>query len=244
MEENIKKELQKLIEYQKKDIELRKLNALIERDAALAEKNKQEKLFNEAKSKLDECERTAGMLVSAYSELQKYVADAEALFNELESAEAENEEQLEDRIKRLESVRGKISGADKKATDLDKRSKDISRVRADAMKSGKIARQKYTEAKDKHNVLVKSKSADVARLSSELDALRGSLSPKLLDEYKKLDGENRFPAVVQATTSDERKGMYNCGGCGLNLSQQSNTLLRDRGWCRCDTCRRIIVKLK
>lgn len=243
MDENIKKELQKLIEYQKKDIELRKLNAVIERDAALAEKNKQEKLFNEAKAKLDECEQTAGALIAAYSELKKYVDDAEALFAELEKAEADSEEQLEERIKKLESVRGKITGADKKATDIDKRSKEVSRTRADAMKSGKAARQRYTEAKDKHNDLVKTKSADITRLTSELDALRGSLNDNMLAEYAKLDGEGKFPAVVPAT-GDERKGMFNCGGCGLNLSQQSNTLLRDQGWCRCDTCRRIIVKLK
>ncbi len=244
MDENIKKELQKLIEYQKKDIELRKLNAFISRDGALAEKNKQEKLFNEAKQKLDECEQTAGTLIASYNELKKYVDDAESLFGELESSEAETEEQLEERMKKLESVRGKISGADKKATDLDKRSKDVNRARADAMKAGKIARTKYTEAKDKHNELVKSKSDEVSRLNSELAALRGSLDQKMLEEYVKLDGEGKFPPVAPAATSDERKGMYSCGGCGLNLSQQSNTLLRERGWCRCDTCRRIIVKLK
>lgn len=242
MDENLKKELQKLIEYQKKDIELRKLNQLIDRDVALAEKNKQKRAFNEAKAKVDECEQASGALISSYEELKKYIDDNEALFAALESGSVESEEDLEERIKRLESFRGKFSGADKKATEIDKRSKDIVRVRAEAMKSGKIAKQKYNEANDKHNELVKSKSADLTKLTNELNALRDSLDAKLLAEYQKLVDENKFPPVVPAT-GDEKKGMFNCGGCGLNLSQQSNALIKDKGYCHCDTCRRLIVKL-
>lgn len=243
MDENLKKELQKLIEYQKKDVELRKLNLFIERDAALAEKNKQKKVFNDAKLKIDECEQASGVVISSYAELQKYVDDNEAIFAELESGSAETEEELEERIKKLESLKSKFSTADKKATDIDKRSKEIGRVRADAMKSGKTARQKYNEASDKHNELIKSKSAELTKLTNELNALRNELDEKLLAEYNKLDSENKFPPVVPAT-GDERKGMFNCGGCGLNLSQQSNTLLKDKGYCHCDTCRRLIVRLK
>ncbi|MCH5163180.1 MAG: hypothetical protein J1G38_06800 [Clostridiales bacterium] len=242
MDETLKKELQKLIAYQKKDMELRKLNLVIERDAALIEKNKQKKAFNDAKQKVEECEQASGALLSTYAELCKYVDDNEAAFSAFESGTAETEEELEERIRKLESFRTKFTNADKKAGEIDRRSKEIGRVRGEAMKSGKIARQKYNEASDKHNELVSSKAAEIAKLTAELDALRSELSAQLLAEYNKLDAENKFPPVVPAT-GDERKGMFNCGGCGLNLSQQGNTLLKDKGWCHCDTCRRIIVKL-
>ena len=55
MDETVKKNLEKLLEYQKKDIELRKLNAFVKRDEALASMNKNEKIFNQAKRVIAEC---------------------------------------------------------------------------------------------------------------------------------------------------------------------------------------------
>ena len=211
MDETVKKNLEKLLEYQKKDIELRKLNAFVKRDEALASMNKNEKIFNEAKRVIAECEDQANAIISSYAELSKYVDDNEALLAELENTDAESEEQLAERVKKLESLKSKFQNADKKARDFKDRSKDVCRARVDAVKSGNAARQNYNEA--------------------------------LFAEYKKLVEEKHFPPVVPAS-GDEKKGMFNCGGCGLGLPQQGNSLLKDQGWCRCDNCRRIIVKLQ
>ncbi len=242
MDEQLKHDLQKLIEYQKKDIELHKLNSLLDRDSAIAEMNKHKKIFNDAKQTLGNCEQQASAVVTSYYELQKYVQDNEPLFAELESKEAGSEEELAERVKKLDSLKGKFQAADKKAHDLDDRTKDIYRSRSDAMRSGKAAQQQYLEAKKKHDALVKSKSDELNKLKKELDDMAKGLNQKMLAEYNKLVAENKFPPIAPAS-GDEKKGMFNCGGCGLDLSQQSNTLLRDQGWCHCDTCHRIVYKL-
>ncbi len=241
MDEKVKKNLENLLKYQAVDIELKKLNKLLNTDESLIAMNKSKKAFNDAKQTISQCEEQSNGLIDSYEELVKYVNENEALLAELENAGTPEEEQdIAERVKKLESLRSKFTSADKKAHDIEDRSKSVCRSRMDAIKTGNIAKQKYNESKVKHGELVSSKADESNRLVSELEKMRVQLDPTLYDEYKKLEEDNVFPPVVPAR-GDEKKGLYNCGGCGIGLSQQANTLLKDDGWCRCDHCRRIIV---
>ncbi len=243
MDETVKHNLENLLKYQSVDIELRKLNNLIGKDEALVGMNKHKKAFNDAKQALSDCEQQSGSLISTYDELKKYVDDNAAMLAELEAAEPQTEEELTERVKKLESLKSKFQSADKKAHDMDERSKSICRARVEAIKSGNNAKQEYNKSKEKHGALVNSKANELNELKSKLESMRASLDQALFDDYQKLASENIFPPVVPAR-GDDKKGIFNCGGCGIGLSQQANTLLRDQGFCRCDHCRRIIVKLK
>ena len=125
---------------------------------------------------------------------------------------------------------------------MDDKSKSVCRARADAIRTGNAAKAAYKEASDKHNALIESKAAEHNALKTELQQLHSELDEKMYAEYAKLVDENKFPPVVPAS-GDDKKGVFNCGGCGIGLPQQGNALLKDQGWCRCDNCRRIIVKL-
>lgn len=243
MDENVKQNFINLIKYQQKDIELRKLNSVLERDSALVSMNVHKKAFNDAKQTIYDCEQNASGIIDGYSELQKYVDDNEAILAELERSEAATEEELEARVKKLDSLKSKFTSADRKAHDLDERSKKVCQARVDAIKSGNVAKQKFNEAKEKHGALVNSKSDELNKLKSELEQMRSMLDDNLYVEYQKLVDESKFPPVVQAS-GDEKKSLFNCGGCGLALPQQGNALLKDKGWCRCDNCHRIIVRIK
>lgn len=242
MDEQVKQSFKMMIAYQKKDIELRKLNNLIERDEALAVMNKYKRAFNEAKTDIAECEQQAGVLLDTFAELQRYIEDNEAALAELEGTECDNEEELERRVKRLESLKSKFQSADKKMHDIQEKAKAVCVRRSEALKSGKAAQQKFAEARDKHGKLVGSKAAEIDKLKAELDQMRKSLDEKLFAEYTKLVEENKFPPIVPAA-ADDKKNMFNCGGCGLNLPQKGNALLQDQGWFRCENCHRIIVRL-
>ena len=245
MDESVIQNIKKLLDYQKKDIELRKLTALINSDEALVGMNKNKKAFNDAKQTLADCEEQAGALMDMYAELEKYVVDNEALLTEFENGapDGDSEEELAERVKRIESVKAKFQNAEKKARDIDEKSKGVCRTRNDAIKTGNIAKQNYADLKAKHGTLVSSKADEMNKLKSELDEMSKSLDSGLFEEYNKLVEEKKFPPVAIAR-GDEKKGMFNCGGCGLGLPQQGNALLNDKGWCRCDNCRRILVRLK
>ena len=240
MDAKMKQSFKMLLDYQKKDIELRKLNNLIERDEALASMNRYKRAFNDAKLAIAECEQQAATLLDAFAELQKYIEDNEGLLAELEGAECETEEEIEARVKRLESLKSKFQNADKKMHDIEEKAKSVCARRADSLKSGKAAQQKHAEAREKHAKLVGSKEGEINKLKAELDKMRVELDPKLYAEYCKLVEENKFPPIVPAA-GDAKKNVFNCGGCGLSLPEKGNGSLRDQGWFRCENCHRIIV---
>ncbi|MDE6029956.1 MAG: hypothetical protein K2F90_06550 [Clostridiales bacterium] len=243
MDEKIKQSFKMMIDYQKKDIELRKLNNLIERDEALAVMNKYKRAFNDAKRAIAECEQQAGVLLDTFAELQKYIEDNEALLAELENSDGgESEAELERRVKRLESLKSKFQSADKKMHEIQDKAKTVCNRRAEALKTGKAAQQRFVEAREKHGKLINSKADELEKLKAELEQMRKAVNPKLFAEYAKLAEENKFPPIVQAV-ADDKKNMFNCGGCGLNLSQKGNAALNDQGWFRCENCHRIIVLL-
>lgn len=243
MDENVKQIFQKLLEYQKKDIELRKLNAVLERDEALISMNKNKRAFNDAKQAIADCEQQAGSLLDTFAELQKYIEDNEAALTELENNEVTDEQELESRVRKLESLKSKFQSADKKMHDIGEKSRTVCKRRSDALKSGNAAKQNFGEAREKHNKLVNSKADELKKLKDALSELQKSLDPKLFEEYKKLVEDNKFPPIVPAS-GEEKKNLFNCGGCGLNLPQKGNAMLNDQGYCRCENCRRIIVHLK
>ncbi len=241
MDENLKKNFLQLFKYQEKDRELRKLNAFINHDDALVAMNRSKKAFNDAKQILSDSEVQAGSIIESFAELSKYIEENEKLVTELENTEPENEEDLAERVKKLESLKSKFTNAEKKAHDLADRAKDVCRSHVEAIKTGKTAKQKYAESKEKHAALVNSRAEEKNKLVHELEALGKDIDPKLFEEYRKLDEDNKFPPVVKASGDD--KSGYNCGGCGLSLPQQGNALLKDKGYCRCENCRRIIVHI-
>ena len=241
MDENIQQKFLKLLDYQKKDIELRKINDALARDESRLVMNKNKKLFDEAKNTIAECEKQASAIMNLIDEMQKYVADNEKLLTDMENVDVDDVEDFNEYMKKLESLKSKFQAADKRVHDLDAKGKAVVEERKNALRSGKNAQAKHAEAKEKHAQLLNSKSDEMNKLKSELESIRRELDTKLLEEYNRLVSENKFPPVAPARTTE--KGVYNCGGCGISLPQKDNALLKDKGWCRCENCRRLVVSL-
>lgn len=239
MDDTLKQKFAVLLEYQKKDIELRKLTAVIDRDEALVHMNKNRRIFNEAKQTMADCDGAAGTILDQYNTLVKYVEENEALLAELEKAAEGDDADIETRVKRLESLKSKFQNAEKRMHDISDKAKSTCKRRADALKAGKNAQQLHNDAREKHMALIKSKEAELNKLKAELAALAKKLDPKLFEEYKALVAEGKFPPVVYAVGGE--KNMYNCSGCGLSLPQNNNAMLGNQGWCRCENCRRMII---
>lgn len=240
MNETTKRNFQMLFAYQKKEIELRKIYDAIKRDPELVNKNRYEHDFGEAKQVLEDCSKQANSLLNSYSDLQRNIADNEAALAALEQSDAESEEELSARVKKLEGLKNKFQSAEKKASDFERNSKAVCNRRAEAVKAGKEAQAKYKTSKDKYGELLKAKTPEVNKLKAELAAMREKLDPTLFAEYQKLVDSGKFPAVVPARTAD-KKNMFNCGGCGLGLPQSGNATLIKDGYFRCENCHRIVV---
>ena len=61
----------------------------------------------------------------------------------------------------------------------------------------------------------------------------------MFEIYKQITAENKYPAFVPAMGDDASPA---CGACGMGLSGTAKNDLKNQGYCRCETCRRIIYK--
>lgn len=236
------KDLNKILEYQKVDIELRKIYDKFEKseDGKKMENAKNE--FNAAKSKVIQCEQQAQALLETQEE---FTTQRNALLKELENLiliveNNEDEENIESNIEQLEEMRKKLSDFEKKVNEVKARIENVISEYKDANETGRKQRQLFMSAKDKYDTLKAQYGDAISELTKKLESMAKAIEPQTLEMYKSITAEGKYPAFVEAYHDDD--DMYSCRGCGIALSQKRKSELLEDGACRCETCRRIIYK--
>lgn len=237
------KDLDKILEYQKTDIELKKILDLIDKsedgkrmDAAKAE-------FNAAKSTVMNCETQAQVLV----ELQENLAmQRDALIEEAEKLiliveNNEDDDEIDGYIEQLEEMKKKLADTEKKVTDLKAKTEKVINDYKEANENGRKQKQAFIAAKEKHEKLKADYNKQIDELNGKLNAMAKGIDKETLEKYQSVVSEGKYPAFVEAYY-DVGADMYSCRGCGIQLSQKNKSSLLENGVCRCETCRRIIYK--
>lgn len=234
-------ELKTIITYQDADIKLRKLLDIIEKsdDNKRMEQARQE--FNAARQHILDCEKEAEKLLESYTESEKQFTEAAAKLEEMELIieNLDDDEQLPQFIQDTEKLRSRIIELERKLSDLKQRSEKVLKDYKDAGDRGKKMRDIHNASKERLDALRKEKDAEIFGLKKQLLELEPSIDQELLEKYKSLTAEGKYPAIVDA---HEDGSTFSCRGCGLALSQKTKSELVDKGICRCETCRRIIIR--
>lgn len=229
-----------ILKYQSTDLKLRRLYDEIEKSDLNKRLEAAKANFNAAKHKVEECGHTAETLLGHIASTEKACEDAAAkLAAYAAEADAAPEEQLSELLSRLESLRGRLGELEKRLGDIKARADKALKAYIESNKQGKEMREQYNGTKVKLDELKKSKEPEITALKKELAALKQQIDPKLMEQYNALIGEGKVFAFVEAVRVDKD---YSCRGCGVILSQTQKSELEEKGWCRCETCRRIIYK--
>lgn len=237
------KDLDKVLEYQKTDIELRKIYDKFEKseDGKKMELAKNE--FNNAKNIVIQCEQQAQVLVEQQSEFEEQrkslLKDFENLVLIVENNE--DEENIESNIEQLEEMRKRLTDFEKKVNELKTRIENVITEYKDANEMGRKQKQAFMTSKEKYDKLKAEYSDKISELMKKLDEMAKGIDPRSMEIYKSVTAEGKYPAFVEAY-HDNSDDMYSCRGCGIALSQKRKSELLEDGACRCETCRRIIYK--
>lgn len=235
--------LDALLTYQKADLAYKKLNDEIKKNQNYVEMRSNKKKFEAAKNAVLESEKQAGNIVSSYEQGLKFIeqcaGEIEDLCAKLENGDAD-EETERSLVVRLEELQASVNEWKKRVDGLkvlaDKALGDYKAAQV----SGKKSRADYADAKAKFEAFQKGKEAELKKLKDARDALAGAVDPALMETYLKLTGDGVYPAFAPATELDKN---MSCGVCGMVVSSSAKTDLENKGYCRCETCRRIIYKL-
>lgn len=233
--------MEKVLEYQKIDIELRKVLDEIERsdDSKKLEQAKTE--FNNAKATVTESEKAAESIVSFFTNAQAFLEECDKKTNELAEKMAATDDLAAQRelAAEAEKLRDKMVEVEKRLSDRVEKSDKLIKTYLDGQARGKKMRAAYDAIKERLNKLKKEKEPQINALRAQLDALRPEIPADVLQAYSAITAERKYPAFVEARPSDNKN--FRCF-CGLELSQKAKSELLDKGSVRCENCRRLIYK--
>lgn len=231
--------LEKLLEYQKIDIELRKVLDEIERsdDGKKMEQARTE--FNNAKVKVTETEKAAENIVAFYNNALAYYEECLKKIDEIAAKMAAAEDLGEQRelASQLEKLRSKLAEIEKNLAERADRTDKVIMSYLDGQDRGKKMRSLYNSLKERFAQLKNSKEPLINELRAKMAAIEKDIPATLMAQYKAITAEHLYPAFVRAREAERNR--YRCF-CGLELSQKAKSELLDKGSCRCETCRRLI----
>lgn len=231
-------QLKAILDYQKVDAKLYKL----ERELAGSEERKEyakfKKFLETAPEKLDSLEAKANALK----------AEAEGL--------SQKYQQLEDTLKEFEHLDELVTGgADiafykkkvqsileqlkKLKSDLATLTANIKATDAEFQKMKKqviSAEKQYKDAKEKYSALKASREDEKKALETELSKLEKDVDEGLLATYKMKRKEKIFPVVGEATGAENQK---RCPFCGMEPPIALQSKLKD-GLIECESCHKLI----
>lgn len=229
--------VQAMLNYQKVDQKLYKLDRELASCDERKEYVKLKKYMESAEEKLDALEARATSLKAEAIELTKRYLAAEETLKEFDNMDESIEEGADIGFykKKASSILETIK---KFRSDLAALNKAIEETSAEYqdLKAKVIENQKrYAEAKAKYKEVKDSRADERAAIEAELAEVAKKADEALLNTYLTKRKEKIFPVLVEF--SDGR-----CPACSMDIPIANQSVLSSGGTIECEHCHRIIYK--
>ncbi len=228
-------DIAKILEYQKLDTELFKIEKASRENPNRKQANEMHKRANDAQARSVQLEAKAKDLVERINTIQEQFEVQNKMLNQVLSKDIDKMEAKD--VENLLTLKDKLlqntSFLDKNLTKL---AESVKMVIDEYQKASKVyteARNKFNECKtayDKAMAEVEPKKQDI---ENKLSAKAGEISKETLEKYKKLRQDNIFPVYVPLRNNS-------CGGCNMELPVAVISRLQENGALQCEHCHRII----
>ncbi len=231
--------VEKLLEYQKLDSQLFKIERGLKENKNRLSAGQMHENMKNAQSRSIKLEERAGALLAEIEKVKKQFKIQEDKMEEFMQKDIDKMSKAE--VDNLIMLKNKLAQnlaiLEKNLTTL---AENMNATLADFNKTIKIfnnAKQQYGESKNAYDADVRAVEGEKARIAGELEKIAKEIDGKLLESYQKRRKENVFPVIVPL------KG-NSCGGCHMEMPYVSLMKLDDEGILVCEHCRRIIYKPK
>ena len=230
--------IQAILNYQKIDQKLYKLDREIASSDERKEYVKLKKYLESAEEKLDALEAKAAALKGEAIELSKRYLEAEETLKEFDHLDELIEEGGADVAFYKRKAQSILDLMKKYRADLAALTKAIEETSAEyqELKAKVIENQKrYADAKAKYKEVKDARAEERAAIEAELATAAKKVDESLLTVYLTKRKEKLFPVVGQLV--DRR-----CSFCSMDVPIASQSTLEAGGTIECEHCHRIIYK--
>ena len=225
-----------IIEYQKKDGELIKIERELSSNPSRKVSSEMISVVKSAQEKSAVLENNAGILEKDFHSVKKAYDETISQVEKFISKDLESlsQKDLESIISATNGILNNFNVLEKKLfAEAERLNITLNEFEATKKQYG-IARAKYNEHKKIYDEVLKSKEPEIKKIKMELLELEKGIEPKLLTKYKQLRQDKLFPVFVKL---DDKS----CGGCRMELSAAEIEKVKNNGYLECDNCRRIII---
>ena len=225
----------KLLEYQKLDIELRKVKREFDDANGLHDVDTLNANIKDYQSKILELEETSKDLLVAFKKLME-VQKKGLMYvekNKNQQIDKMTKNELNDFSQRLEQTAKQLAELE---TRIQNHNQEVKKVVLDY----KMYRKKILDTKEKREAIktqsaekMQEKAPDIDAIKAKQNKLEAEIDAQKLAKYKALKQDGIFPVIVPLV--DKR-----CGGCRVELSSAAIDKLKSGETYECEQCRRII----
>ena len=229
--------LSKLLNYQKVDSKLVKIERDLENSDSKGTVNKMVHLVRDAQNKLMQIENTAGELINEYKQLlsmfehekQDVIKLKEQDFAEMNLFELrENQNNINRKVSEIAGLKKDITALSKK---IIQKLNDFEKTR----KQGVESKKKYDDSIIRYNEFANKQNDNIKKVKLELSELEKDIDPKYIAKYKKMRAEHKYPILVPLVNKA-------CGICAVQVPNARLDVLNKQHMIECENCHRIIYK--
>ena len=228
-------DLKSILEYQKKDAELIKLERQLETSENKKVSGQMVSVVKEAQNQSTTLENQAKDIIASFEALKKSYADniksAGVVANKkLESLSTED---LDTISELSQTIFNNLCILEKKLIAQAEKVRNILSNFDQTKKRYNLAKDKYNKHKEMYEAEVQKLQPLIDKKTKEVKALESNIEPSLLAKYKQKRQEKINTVFVPCIDKM-------CGGCSMELPLASLSILKKNGVLECEHCRRII----
>ena len=227
--------IKQLLDYQKVEAELIKLERTVEDDPNFAVKNKMVAVVQEAQSAAQQLEQQAKQSVAEFDKLKAIYEENYVKAEKLNAIDIDklNDDQLIKLNSELENILKNLDIIEKRLHALNSGVEQILERFEKAKKNAYVAKSHYQKAKAELDKLAEKTAPQRQKLQDELDKMKAAADKTLITKYLAIRKDKVFPVLVKFNDS-------RCGACRMEQSKVTVGRLTTDGFIECENCRRII----
>lgn len=229
--------LDKILECQNVDIEIKKLEKSLENNENSKQMKKYQSLAKQTQQISKDLEIEAEKALTEYKKIQKNYNDSATSLQHLEETQTDelSDEQYDNLIKQANKISNFLASLEKYIMQLADKVNKILAEYENAKAQYRFAKANYTKNKEVVEKLTQEIEPQIKDLEKKRAILEKDVDPKLLQKYNSKKQDNIFPVFVQL-----RDNM--CGGCMMELPSAQIDKLKKDGFLECENerCHKII----
>lgn len=231
--------IEQLLNYQQADAKLRKIETELSGSEARKKAMAAKKYLEGVEANVDNLDARAAKLLDVY---QKAVAERDRLIEfeaEFESAmkDAANEAELSYLVKKADKVSLEIKALYAKLNKLAEEVQAVMKEYVNIKNTTKAMQAQYAENGKKYNELKASLKDEKETVEKELDGLKKTVDPVLMERYLKKRASKMYPVVYELRDNV-------CGACNMELSMSEINKLKSGEIIECSQCGRLLYRKK